>query len=53
MEKSLKKIKKNWNETIRDDDVVIIPGDFSWAIEFEGSFKDFEYLNNLPGKKLF
>ena len=26
------RIKENWNKTIRDEDTVIIAGDFSWAM---------------------
>jgi len=47
-----KKIKNNWNEKINDEDVVLLPGDFSWAIDLDGAVKDFEYLDSLPGKKI-
>lgn len=50
-EKHEEKIKKNWNETVGDDDIVVIPGDFSWAMNLEDTYLDFQYLNNLPGKK--
>ena len=50
-EKHEEKIKKNWNETVGEDDIVIIPGDFSWAMNLEDTYFDFQYLNNLPGKK--
>lgn len=46
------KIKNNWNKKIKDEDTVLLPGDFSWAIDLEGTKKDFEYLNSLPGKKV-
>ena len=29
-----------------------MPGDFSWATYLEDTYKDFEYLNNLPGYKI-
>ncbi len=46
------KIKKSWMEKVKEEDTVLLPGDFSWAMELSDTFKDFEYLNNLPGKKI-
>ena len=46
------KIKKNWLEKVKEDDTVVIPGDFSWAMYLEETKKDFDFLNNLPGKKI-
>lgn len=46
------KIKKDWKEKVTDNDLVILPGDFSWAMYLEDTYKDFEYLNSLPGKKI-
>jgi predicted phosphohydrolase len=46
------KIKKDWVEKVTDNDLVILPGDFSWSMKLEDTEKDFEYINNLPGTKL-
>lgn len=46
------KIKKDWNEKVKEDDLVVLPGDFSWATYIEDTIPDFEYLNSLPGKKI-
>lgn len=46
------KIKKNWMEKVKKEDLVLLPGDFSWAMYLEETLKDFEFLNSLPGKKL-
>ena len=46
------KIRNNWIENVKEDDLVILPGDFSWETYLEDTKLDFEYLNNLPGKKL-
>lgn len=46
------KIKNNWLEKVTDNDLIILPGDFSWSMKLEDTEKDFEYLNSLPGKKL-
>ncbi len=46
------KIAKNWLENVKSEDTIILPGDFSWATYIEDAKLDFEYLNNLPGKKI-
>lgn len=46
------KIKNNWIENVKPNDLVILPGDFSWSMYLKDTYKDFEFLNNLPGKKL-
>lgn len=35
-----------------NDDLVVLPGDFSWSMYLENTYEDFRYLSNLPGKKL-
>ena len=46
------KIKLNWIEKVKKEDLVILPGDFSWATYLKDTYEDFHYLNELPGKKL-
>ena len=46
------KIKENWKNTVQDNDLVILPGDFSWEMHLKDMYNDFAYLNDLPGKKL-
>lgn len=48
----VEKLTKNWNETVSEDDVVVIPGDISWAINFDEAKADFEYINKLNGTKI-
>lgn len=47
-----KKIKQSWQKNVKSTDTVILPGDFSWAMYLEESIKDFEYINELPGRKI-
>ena len=47
-----KKIKQDWINKVTNNDTVIIGGDFSWETYLENTYKDFEFLNNLPGKKI-
>lgn len=46
------KIKKDWQEKVKETDTVLMPGDFSWAMYLKNTYEDFEYLNSLPGKKI-
>ena len=51
-ENHAEKIKENWISKVKEEDTVILPGDFSWATYLEETYKDFEFLNSLPGKKI-
>ncbi len=51
-ENHVEKIKENWIKKVAPEDTVILPGDFSWATYLEDTYKDFEFLNSLPGKKI-
>jgi predicted phosphohydrolase len=41
-----------WRETVGDDDLVIIPGDISWAMRLEEALPDLQALAQLPGVKV-
>lgn len=51
-ENHAEKIKENWIKQVKDEDYVILPGDFSWAMYLNDTKLDFQYLNNLPGTKI-
>lgn len=46
------KIKNNWIEKVKEDDVVLIAGDISWSMRAEDSKVDLDWINALPGKKI-
>lgn len=46
------KVKENWIDLVTENDLVVLPGDFSWSMYLKDTYKDFAYLNALPGKKL-
>lgn len=46
------RIFKSWNEIIKEDDYVIIPGDISWALKLEDAIIDLKKIESLPGKKI-
>ena len=45
-------ISENWREKVSDDDLVLIPGDISWAMHLEEAQKDLEEIGALPGRKI-
>ena len=47
-----KKIYANWCDTVNPGDTVIIPGDLSWATYLKDAYRDFDFINKLPGKKI-
>ncbi len=48
-----KKIKEDWNLKVKSDDLVLIPGDVSWAMDLEDASLDFDFISKLPGEKIF
>ena len=47
------KIKKDWIEKVQQEDIVLIPGDISWAMKLDDALEDLRALAPLPGKKIF
>ncbi len=45
-------IVADWNEKVTDDDVVILAGDYSWAMKLEEVIPDFDFVGKLKGKKI-
>ena len=49
----LEKIKTDWRAKVKDEDVVLIAGDISWAMKLSAALEDLRCLVDLPGKKVF
>jgi predicted phosphohydrolase len=47
------KIKAHWDANVTKDDLVLIPGDISWAMRLEEAMKDLEWIAERPGTKVF
>ena len=45
-------IVSDWKAKVKDNDVVLIAGDISWAMKLEDAKLDLEFLSTLPGKKI-
>lgn len=48
----LDKIFEDWNSKVTDDDLVLIGGDISWAMDIDEAKQDIETLSHLKGKKV-
>jgi predicted phosphohydrolase len=46
------RIGEYWKESISPGDLVLVPGDISWAMRFEDAMADLEWLGALPGRKV-
>ncbi|MBQ8574869.1 MAG: metallophosphoesterase [Clostridia bacterium] len=47
-----KRLEKNWNSVVGEDDFVVIPGDISWGMNIDETLEDFRFLDRLNGTKI-
>jgi predicted phosphohydrolase len=45
-------IKEDWMSRVGDEDIVLIPGDISWAMHLEDAREDLDAIGSLPGIKV-
>ena len=48
----LEKIRADWEEKVSDEDVVLIGGDISWAMDLSDAIVDINTLKDLKGNKV-
>lgn len=46
------KIATNWNRFVSPHDLVLIPGDISWAMRLDEALVDLKWIDALPGEKI-
>ena len=46
------KIEYEWKRLVKEEDFVIINGDFSWATYLSEALADFKFIEALPGRKI-
>ncbi len=46
------KIKEDWLKKVSDDDIVLIAGDISWAMQLSEALPDLNAIGGLTGKKI-
>lgn len=37
---------------VKPDDTIVLLGDLSWSLDLADAFADFQWINNIPGKKI-
>ncbi len=45
-----RRIYENWHRLVQEQDIVLVPGDISWAMRLDEARPDFDYLGALPGR---
>ncbi len=50
-ENHAEKLEQNWRSAVTEDDVVLMPGDTSWAIRLSDAVPDLDFVAGLPGRK--
>ena len=51
-ENHFERIAQDWRARVRADDVVLLPGDLSWAMRLDEALEDIGRVGELPGRKL-
>lgn len=51
-ENHFERISESWRALVSEDDVVLIPGDISWAMQLADALHDLERIAQLPGRIL-
>ena len=46
------RIREDWLEKVAPEDIVLLPGDLTWAMHLEEALEDIARIGELPGKKL-
>ena len=46
------RISEDWRARVTDEDIVLIPGDISWAMQLEQAKEDIDAIAALPGRKI-
>jgi predicted phosphohydrolase len=52
-EKHHEKVQAHWDANVKSNDLVLIPGDISWAMRLEEAAADLAWIDERPGTKYF
>jgi len=47
------RLERNWRRLVSQEDLVLLPGDLSWAMRLEEALPDLHFIDSLPGTKYF
>lgn len=51
-ENHFERIAEDWRAKVKDEDIVLLPGDLTWAMRLEDAMEDLRKVGDLPGRKL-
>ncbi len=51
-ENHFEKISADWLAKVTDEDIVLLPGDLTWAMRLEDALEDVRRVGELPGRKI-
>ena len=46
------RLKEGWQDTVGEEDLVLVPGDISWGLRLEEALADLEFIHGLKGTKV-
>ncbi len=46
------RIREDWLLRVRPEDIVLLPGDLTWAMRLEDALEDLKAVGELPGRKV-
>lgn len=47
-----KKIFDHWQKVVKEEDLVLLPGDISWALALRDAEEDLKKIDGMPGRKV-
>lgn len=51
-ENHFERIEEDWRSRVAPEDIVLLPGDLTWAMHLEEAMEDLNRVGELPGRKL-
>ena len=51
-ENHFERIREDWLRRVGEEDVVLLPGDLTWAMRLEDAMEDIARVGELPGRKI-
>ena len=51
-ENHFERISEDWRDKVTDADIVLLPGDLTWAMRMDEAMEDLRRVGELPGRKL-
>ena len=46
------RLREGWQDTVGEEDLVLIPGDISWGLRLEEAQADLDFIHALKGTKI-